>query len=90
MASLRISPRYADRSFVYRTSTAAYEADFYNQFLIAPDSMIGEELRKGLAASELFKYVVGPSNRCNRIMSWKDRSTRFTATFVTRAGQRQC
>ena len=62
VASLRISPRYADRSFVYRTSTAAYEADFYNQFLIAPDSMIGEELRKGLAASELFKYVVGPSN----------------------------
>ena len=62
VASLRISPRYADRSFVYRTSTAAYEADFYNQFLIAPDSMISEELRKGLAASELFKYVVGPSN----------------------------
>ena len=26
VASLRISPRYADRSFVYRTSTAAYEA----------------------------------------------------------------
>ena len=62
VASLRISPRYADRSFVYRTSTAAYEADFYNQFLTAPDSMIAEELRKGLAASELFKYVVGPSN----------------------------
>jgi len=62
VASLRISPRYADRSFVYRTSTAAYEADFYNQFLIAPESMISEELRKGLAASELFKYVVGPSN----------------------------
>ena len=62
VASLRISPRYADRSFVYRTSTAAYEADFYNQFLTAPDSMIAEELRKGLAASELFKYVVGPAN----------------------------
>ena len=62
VASLRISSRYADRSFVYRTSTAAYEADFYNQFLTAPDSMISEELRRGLAASELFKYVVGPSN----------------------------
>ena len=62
VASPRISPRYADRSFIYRTSTAAYEADFYNQFLTAPDSMIAEELRKGLAASELFKYVVGPSN----------------------------
>jgi len=62
VASLRISPRYADRRFVYRTSTAAYEADFYNQFLTAPDSMIAEELRKGLAASELFKYVVGPAN----------------------------
>lgn len=63
VAGLRISPRYADRSFVYRTSDAGYESDFYNQFLTSPDTMLGEELRKGLGASRLFKYVVGPSNQ---------------------------
>ncbi len=62
VANLRISPRYADRSFVYRTSDAGYESDFYNQFLTSPDRMISEELRKGLAASQEFKYVLGPAD----------------------------
>lgn len=63
VSSLRISPRYADKSFVYRTSDAGYEADFYNQFLTPPDTMISEEVRKGLAASPVFKYVVGPASQ---------------------------
>ncbi len=62
VANLRISPRYADRSFVYRTSDAGYESDYYNQFLAAPDVMISEELRKGLARAAQFKFVVGPAN----------------------------
>ena len=41
VSNLRVSPRYADRSFVYRISEAGYETDFYNQFLTATDSMIG-------------------------------------------------
>lgn len=61
--NLRVSPRYADRSFVYRISEAGYETDFYNQFLTATDVMIGEEVRRGLGASQFFKYVVGSSNQ---------------------------
>ena len=63
VSNLRVSPRYADRSFVYRISEAGYETDFYNQFLTATDVMIGEEVRRGLGASQYFKYVVGPSNQ---------------------------
>ena len=63
VSGLRISPRYADKSFVYRTSESGYEADFYNQFLTSPDTMLSEEVRKGLAASPAFKYVVGPSSQ---------------------------
>ena len=62
VGNLRISPRYADRSFIYRTSDTGYESDFYNQFLASPDTMISEELRKGLAASRQFKYVLGPAD----------------------------
>src|SRR5499433_1733184 len=62
VSNIRISPRFADRSFVYRTSETGYESDFYNQFLTWPDTMITEELRKGLAASQEFKYVLGPAD----------------------------
>ena len=62
LGNMRISPRYADRSFVYRTSDTSFESDFYNQFLTSPDTMISEELRKGLAASRQFKYVLGPAD----------------------------
>ena len=63
VSGMRISPRYADKSFVYRTSESGYGSDFYNQFLTSPDTMLSEELRKGLAASLAFKYVIGPSSQ---------------------------
>jgi cholesterol transport system auxiliary component len=63
VSGLRVSPRYADKSFVYRTSESGYESDFYNQFLTSPETMLSEEVRKGLAASPAFKYIVGPSSQ---------------------------
>src|SRR4029434_6205869 len=63
VTNIRISPRYADKSFVYRTSEAGYESDFYNQFLVSPAALITEELRKGLTGSQVFKYVIGSSNQ---------------------------
>jgi cholesterol transport system auxiliary component len=62
ISSIRVSPRYADRSFVYRTSDGGYESDFYNQFLIAPAFLITEEVRKGLMGSQVFKYVISASS----------------------------
>ena len=62
MSNLLISPRYADRGFIYRTSDTEYESDFYNQFLSEPAVMITEETRKALAASSKFKFVVGPTS----------------------------
>ena len=63
VSNIRVSPRYADRSFVYRTSEAGYESDFYNQFLVSPASLITEEVRKGLTGSQVFKHVIGSSNQ---------------------------
>jgi cholesterol transport system auxiliary component len=63
VSNIRVSPRYAERSFVYRTSEAGYESDFYNQFLVAPASLITEEVRKGLTGSQVFKYVISASNQ---------------------------
>ncbi|MDH3444351.1 MAG: ABC-type transport auxiliary lipoprotein family protein [Deltaproteobacteria bacterium] len=63
VAEVRISPRYSEKSFVYRTSEPRYESDFYNQFLVAPATIITEEIRKGLAQSQVFRHVIGTSNQ---------------------------
>jgi cholesterol transport system auxiliary component len=56
--TLRVSPRYEGKSFVYRTSDLGYESDYYNQFFSPPDTMITEEVRDWLQGSGLFKEVV--------------------------------
>jgi cholesterol transport system auxiliary component len=63
VSSIRVSPRYADRSFVYRTSDSGYESDFYNQFLVAPASLITEEVRKGLIEAQTFKHVISSTSQ---------------------------
>ena len=62
VSPLRISPRYQDRSFVYRISDTGFETDFYNQFIAPPAGLISEEIRKGLINTQLFKYVISASN----------------------------
>jgi cholesterol transport system auxiliary component len=62
VSTIRVSPRYADRSFVYRTSESGFESDFYHQFLVPPAALMTEEIRKNLIASEMFKYVIDASS----------------------------
>ena len=59
VADISVSPRYESQSFVYRLSDTSYESDFYNQFLIAPGSLITDEVRKALAQSRVFEHVIG-------------------------------
>jgi cholesterol transport system auxiliary component len=63
VANIRVSPRYEDKGFVYRTSASSYESDFYNQFLVSPAALLGEELRKGLAQSQIFRHVINASSQ---------------------------
>ena len=62
VSNLRISPRYQDRSFIYRISDTGFESDFYNQFIAPPAALISEEIRKSITGSQLFKHVISPSN----------------------------
>jgi cholesterol transport system auxiliary component len=62
VASARVSPRYADRNFVYRRSDTRFESDFYNQFLVSPAALVTEELRRQLSQAGIFKLVVGSAN----------------------------
>lgn len=61
VSSLRVSPRYDSRSFVYRRSEVSYEADFYNQFLVAPGAQLSEEVRRALGQAQVAQHVIGTS-----------------------------
>ena len=63
IANIRVSPRYEDKGFVYRTSESGYESDFYNQFLVSPAALLGEELRKGLSQAQIFRHVINASSQ---------------------------
>jgi len=54
---MRISPRFASRSFVYRLGASRYQTDFYHEFLVSPASLIQEEVARWLSASGLFSLV---------------------------------
>jgi uncharacterized lipoprotein YmbA len=63
VSSLRVSPRYESRSFVYRRSESSYESDFYNQFLVSPGAQLTEEVRRALGQAQVAQYVVGASSQ---------------------------
>jgi len=55
---VRVAPRYQGRGLLYRTADAEYQSDFYNEFLIPPAALLGEEVRRALSGSALFAHVV--------------------------------
>jgi len=57
IAKIRMSPPYTGKGFIYKKSNITYETDFYNEFLISPDDMIAELIRKWMATSGLFERV---------------------------------
>ena len=63
VSSLRVSPRYDGRSFIYRLSEANFESDFYNQFLVSPGALLSEEVRKAVSQAGVAEHVVGTASQ---------------------------
>lgn len=56
---VRIAKPYDEKTFVYKTGEAAFQVDYYNGFLAAPESLLTGELMSWLAASGPFAVVLG-------------------------------
>ena len=63
VSSLRVSPRYEGRSFVYRRSEASFESDFYNQFLVSPAALLTEEVRRAVSQAQVAQHVIGTASQ---------------------------
>ena len=57
MKKVYVSPRFESKSLVYKTSNHVYETDYYNRFMIAPSTMVTEQVSQWLASSPKIRYL---------------------------------
>jgi cholesterol transport system auxiliary component len=62
---LQIAAPFEGRGFVQRDSPLGYRSDFYYEFLVAPSALLTEQTRQWLAASGLFRHVLGPAGKAD-------------------------
>ena len=59
---LRMSPLFAGRAMVYRTGDLQYDSDFYDEWFIAPGSLITQQFHEWLSKSGRFQFVLMGTN----------------------------
>jgi cholesterol transport system auxiliary component len=55
---VNVAAPFRGKTFVFRESDLRYEADYYDEFFIAPAIMFSDATAKALAASKVFRRVV--------------------------------
>lgn len=57
-----VSPLFENRAIVYRASSGEFEADFYNEFFVAPEDILTQNVRQWMQSARLYAQVVDPSS----------------------------
>lgn len=62
ITGFEVAPPFADRALVYRIDEQRYESDFYNEFFVAPRSMVTSRITEWLSGRKIFAAVLPSSS----------------------------
>jgi cholesterol transport system auxiliary component len=62
IAKFRVSPLFVGRAMVYRVADLQYENDFYNEWFVAPGTLVTQQFQEWLAKTGRFKFVLMGTN----------------------------
>ena len=78
---LRVSPLFAGRAMVYRVADLQYESDFYDEWFVAPGTLVTQQVHQWLSRSAGFETVVGGTNHVEPTHLLEGTVTEFYGDF---------
>ena len=55
-----VAAPYRGKAFVYRQDEIKFDADYYNEFFVAPTAMLSEATARALASANVFRRTIPP------------------------------
>jgi cholesterol transport system auxiliary component len=78
---LRVSPLFAGRAMVYRLADLQYESDFYDEWFVAPGTLVTQQVHQWLSRSAGFETVVVGTNHVEPTHLLEGTVTEFYGDF---------
>ena len=60
VGAVNVASPFRGKAFVYRQSELRYDADFYDEFFVAPAALLSEATARALIAANVFRRVISP------------------------------
>jgi hypothetical protein len=84
---LRVSPLFAGRAMVYRVADLQYESDFYDEWFVAPGTLVTQQVHQWLSRSAGFETVVVGTNHVEPTHLLEGTVTEFYGDFRAAPGR---